>query len=67
MDIYILECNHELTQKKNNVKFVCHKMYCLPMLKTKIGTSNAYVVFTLTMLDNDSKGSIFLGIEKLYE
>jgi hypothetical protein len=37
------------------------------MLKTKIGTSNAYVVFTLTMLDKDSKENTFLGIEKLYE
>jgi hypothetical protein len=37
------------------------------MLKTKIGTNNAYVVFTLIMLDNDSKENIFLGVEKLYE
>jgi hypothetical protein len=37
------------------------------MLKINIGTSSSYVVFTLTMLDKDSKENIFLGIEKLYE
>ncbi len=47
---------------------------CLPQdillayaLYIKKGTSNAYVVFTLTMLDKDLKKNIFWGIEKLYE